>query len=294
MAYPQHAIEHVPPQASSRIPADLPDSGQAMPSMDPSAGCSKPVKRRARRAASKASASAVSADQTVQSAAGVDDVAPHIKRAPRAARKLRKAQGPRGEKVHDGGSGIADPAPFFIPVDTPASRNAVGMHGGKQDGEDGTPSPAVGKSMSNTILEKSESEDSGMEDGHQAFVIKKRIPVSPSTKIRQGMGGKVSQFAATFEAGLAISQEKGSMNGVNDSECYAKLVQNDLPKEGASDLDEYGSNMTNPAFEIRKCPLTIIEGEVGTPPTPKRQFVEFADDKEKVEEASLKWPQSDK
>ncbi|CAL1396272.1 unnamed protein product [Linum trigynum] len=63
---------------------------------------------------------------------------------------------------------------------------------------------------------------------------------------------------------------------------------------GIGVVDEYGSNMLNPPPGLKKLPLEVIEGEVGVPPTPKKQFVEEGDALEKVEEASLEWLQPDK
>ncbi|CAL1412861.1 unnamed protein product [Linum trigynum] len=89
--------------------------------------------------------------------------------------------------------------------------------------------------------------------------------------------GRVHQVVEAFETGLVIAREEdGGGKGVN------------------SRLNEYGSNMLDHIMENRKRVLDELEGEVGNPPTPKKQFVESVDDLEKVEEASLEWPQADK
>ncbi|CAL1382523.1 unnamed protein product [Linum trigynum] len=96
-------------------------------------------------------------------------------------------------------------------------------------------------------------------------------------KTRHIMKGHVHQVVEAFEDGLAIArEEKGVDKGVSVR------------------LNEYGSNMMDPIMENRKRVLEELEGDVGNPPTPKKQFVESTDDLDKVEEASLEWPQEDK
>ncbi|CAL1376887.1 unnamed protein product [Linum trigynum] len=65
-------------------------------------------------------------------------------------------------------------------------------------------------------------------------------------------------------------------------------------QEADSKLDEYGSNLMNPDIGTRKRPLEAVEGAMVDAPSPKKQFVEVAENLEQVEEASPKWPQSDK
>ncbi|CAL1412642.1 unnamed protein product [Linum trigynum] len=64
--------------------------------------------------------------------------------------------------------------------------------------------------------------------------------------------------------------------------------------EASAVLNEYGSNLLDPNFGNRKRPLGMMDGGGGNPPTPKKKFVEMNDSKEKVEVASLEWPQGDK
>ncbi|CAL1353555.1 unnamed protein product [Linum trigynum] len=57
---------------------------------------------------------------------------------------------------------------------------------------------------------------------------------------------------------------------------------------------EYGSSLMDMSVETRKRVLDELDGEMGDPPTPKKQFVESTDILEKVEEAILEWPPVDK
>ncbi|CAL1393948.1 unnamed protein product [Linum trigynum] len=135
-----------------------------------------------------------------------------------------------------------------------------------------------------------------MEDEAQCFEIKRRVPGAPSVDHGLGLGGKVSQVVAAFEAGLTIAQNNVDPSMVIGCENGSSGSNVGLHEEGAELINEYGSNLTELVVDTRKRTLAVVEGEVGSPPTPKKQFVELADDhvKEKVEEASLEWPQADK
>ncbi|CAL1355876.1 unnamed protein product [Linum trigynum] len=91
------------------------------------------------------------------------------------------------------------------------------------------------------------------------------------------MTGCVHEVVEAFEAGLVIAREEGvSRKGLSSS------------------MNEYGSNLMDPIMENRKRVLDELDGDVGDPPTPKKQFVKSTDVLDKVEEASLEWPPTDK
>ncbi|CAL1359841.1 unnamed protein product [Linum trigynum] len=111
----------------------------------------------------------------------------------------------------------------------------------------------------------------------QSFEIKRRSPNDASRKTCPVMKGCVHQVVEAFEAGLVIVREERA------------------PYKGSRlNLNEYGSNLVDPLMENRKHVLEELDGDVGDPPTPKKQFVESANVLEKVEEASLEWPPADK
>ncbi|CAI0436013.1 unnamed protein product [Linum tenue] len=131
------------------------------------------------------------------------------------------------------------------------------------------------------------SENSDSEEDHQCFEIKRRGPSSKSNVLDAPAPGRVSQVVAAFEAGLIINS--GASLSVQE-ELEEKF---EVPGESAV-LDEYGSNLVNQELGTRKRPLETVEGEMGDAPSPKKQFIEVDDNLEQVEEASLKWPQSNK
>ncbi|CAL1353288.1 unnamed protein product [Linum trigynum] len=138
----------------------------------------------------------------------------------------------------------------------------------------------------------SEESASGEED--QGFVIRKRSPLEASKKLCSPSKGRVTRVVAAFEAGLTIADEVVEPAWSGDIKDGKEEGGNGINVMSAGLLDEYGSNLLNPPSGLHKRPIEVIEGEVGTPPTPKKQFVEVADVLEKVEEASLEWPQPDK
>ncbi|CAL1407965.1 unnamed protein product [Linum trigynum] len=154
----------------------------------------------------------------------------------------------------------------------------------------------VAISLGNASHGNSDSEESGRDDEHHCFEIKKRVPRPVSVDLVRGMVGKVSQVVAAFEAGMAIAQDNEVPLKVKSDEKGSNDPMDGRHEQGAEFLDEYGSNMTNLVLETHKRSLAAVEGEVGSPPTPKKHFVEVDDvySNEKVEEASLEWPQSDK
>ncbi|CAL1355866.1 unnamed protein product [Linum trigynum] len=122
-----------------------------------------------------------------------------------------------------------------------------------------------------------DSEDDQSNDDHLPFEIKRRSPGGVSMETRKGLTGRVHRVVEAFEAGLVFAQAE------------------EIPLDGPrSTLNEYGTNLMDPPVENRKRVLEELDGEVGDPPTPKKQFVESSDDLEKVEKASLEWPQGDK
>ncbi|CAL1408298.1 unnamed protein product [Linum trigynum] len=137
------------------------------------------------------------------------------------------------------------------------------------------------------------SADSDSEDENQCFEIKKRAPSSAPEGQSAAVKGRVSQVVAAFETGLTINPEEHSN--------LQKQMRNAIPmdeqvviKEDGLALDEYGTNLLSPETGKRKRLLEAVEGDLIDIPTPKKQFVEFDDNSEQVEEASLEWPQSDK
>ncbi|CAL1401873.1 unnamed protein product [Linum trigynum] len=122
-----------------------------------------------------------------------------------------------------------------------------------------------------------DSEDDQSNDEHLPFEIKRRSPGGVSMETPKGLTGRVHRVVEAFEAGLVFAQ--------------AEEIPIDGPR---STLNEYGTNLMDPPVENRKRVLEELDGEVGDPPTPKKQFVESSDDLEKVEEASHEWPQGDK
>ncbi|CAL1395250.1 unnamed protein product [Linum trigynum] len=148
--------------------------------------------------------------------------------------------------------------------------------------------------MGSPHLAGGNSEGSVSSGETQCFVIEKRLPQVAPPKTCTPSKGRVSHVVAAFEAGLTIEDKiveqalAGDIGFINDT------GGSGLTGLDAGELDEYGSNMLNPPMRILKRPFEVVEGEVGVPPTPKKQFVEATDNNEKVEEASLEWPQSNK
>ncbi|CAL1411944.1 unnamed protein product [Linum trigynum] len=137
------------------------------------------------------------------------------------------------------------------------------------------------------------SADSDFEEEAQCFEIKKRLPAhlkEPNTTTR----GHVSQVVVAFEAGLTINS--GAQAILQERMSNGSPIRNEqvMLQEFDSKLDEYGSNLMNPDIGTRKRPFEAVEGVMGDAPSPKKQFVEVAENLDQVEEASLKWPQSDK
>ncbi|CAL1401184.1 unnamed protein product [Linum trigynum] len=122
-----------------------------------------------------------------------------------------------------------------------------------------------------------DSDDDQAVEEHHSFEIKRRSPAEDARKTRHIRKGRVHQVVEAFESGLVIAME-----------------ENDVFKGVSSRLNEYGSSMMDPIMENRKRVLDELEGDVGNPPTPKKQFVESLDVLDKVDEASLEWPQEDK
>ncbi|CAL1402068.1 unnamed protein product [Linum trigynum] len=129
------------------------------------------------------------------------------------------------------------------------------------------------------------------------FEIKKRLPQKTGKQPAQIPSGRVNKVVAAFEAGLSLVHE-----GRKGSDCVEKIPIDGAPRmrqlEEVGDtglgLDEYDSNMPNPTFDSRKRSLEHLEGDMGVPPTPKKQFVEADEVSDQVEVASLEWPQPDK
>ncbi|CAL1377153.1 unnamed protein product [Linum trigynum] len=135
----------------------------------------------------------------------------------------------------------------------------------------------LGEPVEETQHNDSDSDDDQTVEDHNSFEIKRRSPVEDTLKTRYIMKGRVHQVVEAFEVGLVIAREEDGGD-----------------KGGSSRLNEYGSNMLDPIMENRKRVIDELEGEVGNPPTPKKQFVESVDDLDKVEKASLEWPPEDK
>ncbi|CAL1401749.1 unnamed protein product [Linum trigynum] len=143
-------------------------------------------------------------------------------------------------------------------------------------------------------LADSESEESAVGAESQNFMIKKRSPIAAPRQHCSTSTGRVSQVVAAFEGGLTIADEGMEQPmgvGIIDVPGSEETKRGELD---AGSFDEYGSNMLIPPPGVLKRPLEVVEGELGIPPTPKKQFVEVDEDPGKVEVASLEWPQPDK
>ncbi|CAL1378175.1 unnamed protein product [Linum trigynum] len=137
------------------------------------------------------------------------------------------------------------------------------------------------------------SADSESEDEAHCFEIKKRAPFKRNTEPGANSKGRVCQVVAAFEAGLTINSEKTPAMEGQEGGADSERKDHGRVQDEPSELDEYGSNLVNPDIGTRKRIIDEVEGELGDAPTPKKQFVEVADNLDQVEEASLKWPQSD-
>ncbi|CAL1383819.1 unnamed protein product [Linum trigynum] len=138
------------------------------------------------------------------------------------------------------------------------------------------------------------SANSESEEESHCFEIKRRAPASRSNGPIAQSKGRVSQIVASIESGLA-SDAAAQLSSAEQMGCENNGVKDQAKiQEASPKLDEYGSNLSNPDFGTRKRPLEAVEGDLGDMPTPKKQFVEVAENLNKVEEASLEWPQSDK
>ncbi|CAL1394317.1 unnamed protein product [Linum trigynum] len=204
------------------------------------------------------------------SAAGV----PKTREAPRSNRRKRSSVLDRGEKG-----------------ETSRKKGGAGRTGKKQGGRQGKRAVekervqeaeveenalAEGKKI---VIEEAavprESDGSQSEEDELRFVIKSRI--QPIDKENVGQNGRVKQVVAAFEANLAITEDQ----------THEDLAEGDMVLK----LNEYGSNLDD---GTHKRPLQEIEEGLESSPTPKRQFVEEISETVEVEEASHKWPQSDK
>ncbi|CAL1406682.1 unnamed protein product [Linum trigynum] len=282
-------LPHPKVQAS---PRGQPTRQDAQPSSYPvresgglSTGTVKPVKRRLRRNASKAAASDVG---------GVAVPAPRLVDAPRKSRQVRVGH---GKEFHEQGVETTVPLPTSQNEDVSAGEIADEMASGASEaGVDDPLGADAAVQRENGLPVPSDSEGSGMGTDTHCFEIRKRDPGPTSVGTGRGISGKVSQVVAAFETGLAIDQGKVTTVMIEGEGVRSISEHIGVHGEGAEVGDEYGSNLTNPVFSAHKRSLASVEGEVGSPPTPKKYFIEVANvfEKEKVEEASLEWPQPDK
>ncbi|CAL1395836.1 unnamed protein product [Linum trigynum] len=88
-----------------------------------------------------------------------------------------------------------------------------------------------------------ESEDDQSNDEQLPFEIKRRSPGGASKETRRILSGRVHQVVEAFEAGLVFAQEE------------------EIPITGTrSTLNEYGSNLMDPAVDTRKRAIDDLEG----------------------------------
>ncbi|CAL1400385.1 unnamed protein product [Linum trigynum] len=194
-------------------------------------------------------------------------------------RTLRKGKARAAEQVQGGRDSPQGKANLAVyEDDVVPSAAAEGSH----------PRIAMVKTGEGAVV-ASGSEESG--DDNHCFIIRKRSPRAALTMAEVSTKGRVGQVVAAFEAGLSIEDEIGEPSMTSEAGGADVTGEKNLTGVDAAILDEYGSNLLNPPSGLHKRPLEAVEGEMGAPPTPKKQFVEMEDVTEKVEEASLEWPQ---
>ncbi|CAL1355575.1 unnamed protein product [Linum trigynum] len=167
----------------------------------------------------------------------------------------------------------------------PANWESRGKKGGLP------PSPKAGPILPEPNTDPLDSEATFSEDEAQNFELRRRVPSGSGVLKRLVKSSRVSKVVRAFERGLAME----------DKEEVADLVQPQarpnaeiITATDETPLDEYGTNLPELGTGMKKRHFDEIDGVFVENPTPKKQFVEDRDDMEKVEEASLKWPQSDK
>ncbi|CAL1359802.1 unnamed protein product [Linum trigynum] len=189
---------------------------------------------------------------------------------PRRVRNLSKGVAPE-PRVHDEVG-----ATLEVSMDTSTQRKTVPVG----------PLPDV------SMLE--DSDETLSEEDHLSFEIKRRGHDGrlPS---EDNQPGRVQKVIQAFESGLIVN-ESPSKKWVRRARSMEANKQQDLGvnEDGQFGLNVYGSNMGNAAIGGVKRSLESVDGANTEPPIPKKQFVEETDELEKVEEASLEWPQPDK
>ncbi|CAL1395195.1 unnamed protein product [Linum trigynum] len=137
-----------------------------------------------------------------------------------------------------------------------------------------------------------DSVDSVSESEAQSFEIRRRSPVVMGKMWRPAHSTKVSQVVRAIEQGLAMrDDEEVPDNGENQAQGSMDRQKPILDTAQTTSFNEYGTNLSDPEMGAKKRQFDEMEGVIEDNPTPKRQFVEDKDGVEKVEEASLEWPQ---
>ncbi|CAL1369707.1 unnamed protein product [Linum trigynum] len=140
-----------------------------------------------------------------------------------------------------------------------------------------------------------ESEEDFSDADYHSFEIKRReLGVHPETE--ESQAGHVQKVVQAFESGVAVpmSPTKTWVRRPRAMEKPPQQQETSEKEDGQLGLNVYGSNLSSNTIGGLKRSLDNIGGVNADSPTPKKQFVEEIDDMEKVEEASLKWPQSNK
>ncbi|CAL1382978.1 unnamed protein product [Linum trigynum] len=143
-------------------------------------------------------------------------------------------------------------------------------------------SPTPGSTERQVTRMGSEGANSDEED--QPFELRRRSPVSKESLKQLARSSKVSQVVRAFEHGLVMKDKEEVLITGEQQEMVGEIAN-------ATSFNEYSSNFSDPELDSKKRLFQEVDGDWADGPTPKRQFVEEKDDEEKVEEASLEWPQ---
>ncbi|CAL1399500.1 unnamed protein product [Linum trigynum] len=156
------------------------------------------------------------------------------------------------------------------------------------------PKGAVASGMAQPVEVRAEERSAAMDseetisgDDVLSFELKRREDSAVQSK--QSQAGRVRRVVKALETGLVMNDES-PRRWIRKSRSPEPTLAR-VDEEGLLGINAYGTNLLDPSIGGLKRPL---EGDIAGSPVPKKQFVEDDDSLDKVEEASLEWPQSDK